>query len=87
MTYVRYRLEAEGREAVEQDWGQGRQACHPGRCWRTSHLPRVRLNQALTNHKYDYRLRVWRYRIMFDVGETVKIISIQEVKKRDERTY
>jgi mRNA interferase RelE/StbE len=43
--------------------------------------------KRLTNHKYDYRLRVGRYRIMFDVGETVKIISIQEVKKRDERTY
>jgi mRNA-degrading endonuclease RelE of RelBE toxin-antitoxin system len=41
----------------------------------------------LTNHRYGYRLRVGRYRIMFDVNEALKIIDIQEVKKRDERTY
>ncbi|MFH7321330.1 type II toxin-antitoxin system RelE/ParE family toxin [Desulfurivibrio sp. D14AmB] len=42
----------------------------------------------LTNHEYQYRLRVGRYRVFFDVGEkTITIITVQEVKKRDERTY
>ena len=35
----------------------------------------------------DYRLRVGRYRVIFDVFEKLEIISIEEVKKRDERTY
>ena len=43
--------------------------------------------KRLTNHGYGYRLRVGRYRIMFDINETVKIINSQEVKKRNERTY
>ena len=42
---------------------------------------------ALVNHKYDYRLRVGNYRVFFDFDGTVKIVSIEEVKKRDERTY
>lgn len=44
--------------------------------------------KALTNHQYEYRLRVGRYRVFFDLidGE-IKIYLIQEVKKRDERTY
>ena len=41
----------------------------------------------LKSHKYDYRLRVGRYRILFDFAEIVKIAYIQEVKKRDDRTY
>ena len=41
----------------------------------------------LINHRYDYRLRVGRYRVLFDHDNTIKIIGIQEVKKRDERTY
>ena len=37
--------------------------------------------------KYDFRLRVGRYRVFFDFDGQIKIIAIQEVKKRDERTY
>lgn len=44
--------------------------------------------KSLTNHKYMYRLRVGRFRVFFDLGHNdVKIYLIQEVKKRDERTY
>ncbi|HDQ40509.1 MAG TPA: type II toxin-antitoxin system RelE/ParE family toxin [Desulfonatronum sp.] len=43
--------------------------------------------KKLTNHKYAYRLKVGRFRIFFDIAETIRIISIQEVKKRDDRTY
>ena len=43
--------------------------------------------KKLTNHQYDYRLRVGNYRVLFNVHECIEIISIEEVKKRDERTY
>lgn len=34
-----------------------------------------------------YRLRWGKYRIIFLIEKTAKIIFIEEVKKRDERTY
>ena len=43
--------------------------------------------KRLAQHQYQYRLRVGRYRVLFDVAADVKIISIEEVKKRNERTY
>lgn len=43
--------------------------------------------KRLNNHEYDYRLRVGRYRVLFDFDGGIKIISIQEVKKRDGNTY
>ena len=44
--------------------------------------------KSLVNHKYMYRLRVGRFRVFFDLEQNeVKIYLIQEVKKRDERTY
>ncbi|MBN1141982.1 MAG: type II toxin-antitoxin system RelE/ParE family toxin [Deltaproteobacteria bacterium] len=43
--------------------------------------------KPLSNHRYDYRLRVGRYRVLFDHKETITVITIQEVKKRDEQTY
>lgn len=41
----------------------------------------------LINHRYSYRLRVGSYRVFFDAKTTLKIIKIEEVKKRDESTY
>lgn len=43
--------------------------------------------KSLTNHEYGYRLRVGRYRVFFDFDGEVRIVEIQEVKKRDEHTY
>jgi len=43
--------------------------------------------KRLTNHKHDYRLRVGRYRVFFNVHEQIEIVMVEEVKKRDERTY
>ena len=43
--------------------------------------------KQLSNHTYGYRLRVGNYRVLFDFDGLVKIVSIEEVKKRDERTY
>lgn len=43
--------------------------------------------KALSNHQYGYRLRVGDYRVLFDWTTVIKIVDIQEVKKRDENTY
>jgi len=44
--------------------------------------------KALINHQYMFRLQVGRFRVFFDLEQNeVKIYLIQEVKKRDERTY
>lgn len=44
--------------------------------------------KKLINHRYGYRLKVGKYRVFFDFeGGTAKVVFIEEVKKRDERTY
>ena len=47
--------------------------------------------KQLTNHQYDYRLRVGNYRVLFnataDMTIEVNDITIEEIKKRDDRTY
>lgn len=50
-------------------------------------MPDVVNIKSLTDHDFGYRLRVGNYRVLFDWDGTIKVISIQEVKKRDERTY
>jgi mRNA-degrading endonuclease RelE of RelBE toxin-antitoxin system len=50
-------------------------------CLRTLDIGRLR------NHARDYRLRVGRYRVLFDVETAVRVVSIQQVRKRDESTY
>ena len=42
---------------------------------------------AMTGHEYGYRLRVGSYRVLFDYDGAVSIVSVEEVRKRDERTY
>ena len=43
--------------------------------------------KPLKGHARQYRLRVGRYRVLFDVMAAVEVIAIEEVRKRDERTY
>jgi mRNA-degrading endonuclease RelE of RelBE toxin-antitoxin system len=43
--------------------------------------------KKLIGHQYDYRLRVGDYRIFFNHAALIEIVFIEEVKKRDERTY
>jgi mRNA-degrading endonuclease RelE of RelBE toxin-antitoxin system len=44
--------------------------------------------KRLTNHRYGYRLRIGSYRLFFDFqGGEARIVSIEEVKKRDSHTY
>ena len=50
-------------------------------------MPNCQNVKALTNHEYGYRLRVGNYRVLFDWHGAIKIVDIQEVRKRDERTY
>jgi len=52
-----------------------------------AYMPDVHNVKALNNHAYGYRLRTGNYRVLFDWDGTIKIVSIQEVKKRDEHTY
>ena len=50
-------------------------------------FPNIQNIKALTDHAYDYRLRVGNYRILFNADVEIEIVSIEEVKKRDEHTY
>ena len=50
-------------------------------------MPECQNIKALTSHQHGYRLRIGNYRVLFDWSAEVKIIEIQEVRKRDERTY
>lgn len=43
--------------------------------------------KALKDHATGYRLRVGNYRVLFNHDAFVEIICIEEVRKRDERTY
>jgi len=52
-----------------------------------AHMPNVHNVKALVKHVYGYRLRVGNYRVLFDWNGDIRIVKIQEVKKRDERTY
>ena len=49
--------------------------------------PECRNVKALEKHKYDYRLRIGRYRVFFNIEADLKITRIEEVKKRNGRTY
>ena len=50
-------------------------------------MPHAGNVKALVGHDYAYRLRVGNYRVIFDRDGAIKVVNIQEVKKRDERTY
>lgn len=43
--------------------------------------------KKLGNHAHGYRLRVGDYRVLFNVLDAIEVVSIEEVKKRDESTY
>lgn len=51
------------------------------------HFPKCSGVKALVNHRYGYRLRVGNYRVLFDFDGTITLVRIEEVGKRDERTY
>ena len=49
--------------------------------------PDCRNVKALQPPKSGYRLRVGNWRVLFDLKTFLEIIEIEEVKKRNERTY
>ncbi len=52
-----------------------------------AHLPETRNVVALNNHRHQFRLRIGNYRVFFNFDGAVRIVLIEEVRKRDERTY
>lgn len=51
-------------------------------------LSKARHVKALVGHEFGYRLRVGSYRVLFDlIDGQPRIVRIEEVRKRDERTY
>ena len=51
------------------------------------HFPKCSGVKALVNHQYGYRLRVGNYRVLFNFESIITLVRIEEVGKRDERTY
>lgn len=43
--------------------------------------------KRLADHQYQYRLRVGQFRVLFNYDGDVRIVSIEEIKRRDENTY
>ncbi|MBI1732024.1 MAG: type II toxin-antitoxin system RelE/ParE family toxin [Gammaproteobacteria bacterium] len=43
--------------------------------------------KVLRGHSVSHRLRVGRYRVLFEFDGRIKIVTIEEVKKRDAHTY
>ena len=58
-----------------------------GECRQLVNMPDCVNVKALVNHEHQYRLRVGNFRVFFDFDGSARIVSIEEVKKRDERTY
>jgi mRNA interferase RelE/StbE len=56
-------------------------------CHKLSAMPNCGNVKALNNHEYQYRLRVGNFRVFFNFDGAIRIVSVEEVKKRDERTY
>ena len=56
-------------------------------CDKLAGMPNCSGVKALVDHEHQYRLRVGNYRVFFNFDGAVRIVTIEEVKKRDERTY
>jgi mRNA-degrading endonuclease RelE of RelBE toxin-antitoxin system len=56
-------------------------------CKKLADMPNCAGIKSLIDHQYQYRLRVGNFRVFFDFDGAARIVSIEEVKKRDEHTY
>ncbi|MSR08473.1 MAG: type II toxin-antitoxin system RelE/ParE family toxin [Gammaproteobacteria bacterium] len=43
--------------------------------------------KRLMGHKYPYRLRVANYRVFFAFDGVIQVVTIEEIRKRDDHTY
>lgn len=50
-------------------------------------LAAARNVKKLLKHTCGYRLRVGNYRVFFEFDGAIRIVTIEEVRKRDEQTY
>jgi len=50
-------------------------------------MPACQNVKALANHQYGYRLRIGNFRVLFSWDGAIRVVEIEEVRKRDERTY
>jgi len=56
-------------------------------CNGLSAMPNCSNVKALINHSCQYRLRVGNYRVFFNFDGVIHVVTIEEVKKRNENTY
>jgi mRNA-degrading endonuclease RelE of RelBE toxin-antitoxin system len=70
------------RKLPAQDGREIRNACDG-----LAAMPDCTSVKALTNHRYQFRLRVGQYRVFFNYDGAVRIVAIEEVKRRDDHTY
>lgn len=52
-----------------------------------ANMPVCQNVKALTDHVYGYRMRIGQYRILFDWYGEIRVVEIEEVRQRNERTY
>ncbi|HTH80127.1 MAG TPA: type II toxin-antitoxin system RelE/ParE family toxin [Ramlibacter sp.] len=50
-------------------------------------LSNARNVKKLADHPYAYRLRVGNWRVFFEFDGAIRIVTVEEVRKRDEQTY
>lgn len=50
-------------------------------------MPHCQNVRTLASHEYGYRLRIGNYRVLFNWDGIIRVVEIEEVRKRDERTY
>lgn len=54
---------------------------------RLAEFPAVAGLERLVDHRFGFRLRVGAHRVLSDVETESRLIVVQEVRKRNERTY
>ena len=52
-----------------------------------SRFPNCSGVKSLADHVHGFRLRVGDYRVIFDFDGTIKLVRIEQVGRRNERTY
>jgi len=70
------------RKCTSEDSATIRRACR-----NLANMPNCANVKALVNHAQQYRLRVGNFRVFFDFDGVAHIVSIEEVRRRDGRTY
>ena len=80
-------MDREGIPATAKNQGQSDKHAHLPGAQSLAHFPDCQNVKRLKNHTCGYRLRVGDWRVFFEFDGAVKIISIEEVKKRNEHTY